>query len=143
MKANLTKKFLTFIITAVILVNPLQAFSQDSKSMGVLDESLEDLTVVLGTGAVGAILGLSTLSFTDVPKDNVQNIAIGGAIGIVIGVGIVIFGQAAKSTSIITETPKLPMNADTLESLARLDFAKQKIAENYMKPTTVGYNFTF
>jgi hypothetical protein len=143
MSFNLTKKFLTFMVSAVILVNPIQGFGQDSKSMGVLDESLEDLSIVLGSGAVGAILGLSTLSFAEVPKDKVQNIAIGGAVGIVFGVGMVIFNQAAKSSSIITEAPTRPLNSDAVESLARIDFAKQKIAENYLLPTTVGYNFKF
>lgn len=142
MKSLLSKKIVTILVTAVILVNPLQLKAQDAKSSGVLDDSLQDLTIVLGSGAVGAILGLSTLSFIDKPKDHLKNIAIGGALGIVFGVGYAVFGQATKSQAIVTETA-LPMTPETVDSLARADFAKQKIAENYLLPTSVGYNFTF
>ena len=138
------KSLLTLIITAVILINPLQQVSaQDStKPSGVLDESLADLTLVLGSGAVGAVLGLSTLSFVDKPKDHMKNVAIGGALGIVIGVGIAVFGQATKSQAIVVDT-KLPLDSNAVESYTRTEFSKQKIAQNYFLPTTVGYNFSF
>lgn len=138
------KSLLTLIITAVILINPTQqVYAQDNTSQtGVLDESLADLTLVLGAGAVGAVLGLSTLSFVDKPKDHMKNIAIGGALGIVLGVGIAIFGQATKSQTSVTDTA-LPLNANSVESYARLDFANQKIAQSYLVEPTVGYNFSF
>lgn len=142
MKSTLTKKLLTCLVTAVILLNPLQLRAQDSNSAGFVDESLNDLYVVLGSGAIGAVLGLSTLSFVETPKDHMKNIAIGGAIGIVFGVGYVIFNQATKS-QIITELTPSPMTAETNESLARIDFSKQKIAESYLKDPTVGFSFTF
>lgn len=142
MKSELLKKLMTVIITAVILVNPLNGFAQDASSTSVLDESLGDLTLVLGAGAFGAVLGLSTLSFVETPKDHLNNVAIGGALGVVLGVGYVVFSQATKSSAIVTEIT-LPATSETVESLARLDFAKQKIAASYFLPTTVGYNFTF
>lgn len=138
------KTLLTFIITAVILINPLQQVSAQDNNMsqGVLDESLADLTLVLAAGATGAILGLSTLSFADKPKDHTKNIAIGGAIGIVLGVGIAIFGQATKSQAVVTDVSE-PLNSNSVESYARLEFAKQKVAESYLAQPTVGYNFSF
>lgn len=137
------KSLLTLIITAVILINPTQqVYAQDNTTQaGVLNESLADLTLVLGAGAVGAILGLSTLSFVDRPKDHMKNIAIGGALGVVVGVGIAVFGQATKSTSVITEAA--PLDANSVESFARLDFSNQRIAESYLVQPTVGYNFSF
>ena len=142
MKSSLTKKFLTCLVTTVILLNPLQLRAQEMQSKGMVDESLQDLTVVLASGAVGAVLGLSTLSFVETPKDHMKNIAIGGAIGIVVGVGFVIFGQASKQT--ITEAaPSLKMTPDTVESLARVEFSKQKIAESYLTQPTASYTFTF
>lgn len=143
MVSSLSKRFLTFFITTAILVNPLRSLAQDSTSTGFLDESLQDLTVVLGSGAAGAVLGLSTLSFVEEPKDHMKNIAIGGAIGVVIGVGIVIFGQATKSSSSITNNVPKEITPVTSESLARVDFTKQKIADTYKLPETIGYNFTF
>lgn len=138
------KSLLTLVITAVILINPIQQVSaQDNVSKsGVLDESLADLTLVLGAGAAGAVLGLSTLSFVDTPKDHFKNVAIGGAIGIVVGVGIAIFGQATKSQTVITNT-QAPLDSNSVEGLARADFSKQRIAESYLIQPTVGYNFSF
>ena len=143
MKSQMTKKIMTILVTAVILLNPLQVSAQDAKTTGALDDSLQDLTVVVASGVVGAVLGLSTLSFMETPKDHLNNIAIGGAIGVIFGVGYAIFGQATKSQAAVVSETQLPMNPSTVESLARVDFAKQKIAENYLLPTSVGYNFSF
>lgn len=140
MKSTLTKKILTCLVTAVILLNPLQLRAQESST---IDDSLSDLYMVLGSGAVGAVLGLSTLSFVEKPKDHMKNIAIGGAIGIVFGVGYVIFNQATKTQGTMAEATPSPMTAQKIESLARVDFSKQKIAESYLMQPTVGWNFTF
>lgn len=142
MKSSLAKKLVTFVITAVILVNPLQVMAQDNVTSGMLDESLNDLTLVLGAGAAGAILGLSTLSFVDRPKDHLKNISIGGALGIVLGVGIALFGQATKSQAVVSEASN-PLDSNSVESFARLDFSKQKVAESYLQQPTVGYTFNF
>ncbi len=142
MKSVFAKKITSFLLVAIILINPLQLRAQENTSAGSFDESLQDLTLVMGAGAVGAVLGLSTLSFVDKPKDHFKNVAIGGAIGIVIGVGIVIFGQATKPQAIVELTPP-KMTPESSESYARLDFSKQKIAESYFQEPTVGYNFTF
>ena len=143
---SLTKKLLTVLITTVILFNPLQLIAQDSAqgttSGNFVDESLSDLYVVLGSGAVGAVLGLSTLSFVETPKDHLKNVAIGGAIGVVFGVGMVIFNQATKS-SIITSDLNQELTPESSEGLSRFEFSKQKIAVNYMMQPTLGYNFTF
>lgn len=143
MKSTLAKKLLTCLVTTVILLNPLQLRAQDSNSASFVDESLNDLYVVLGSGAVGAVLGLSTLSFVETPKDHLKNIAIGGAIGIVFGVGYVIFSQATKSQTSITELTPVPMTSEDVEGLARIDFSKQKIAQSYLQEPTIGFNFTF
>ena len=138
------KSILTLFITAVILINPIQQVSaqdRDSQS-GLMDESLADLSLVLGAGAVGAILGLSTLSFVEEPKDHFKNISIGGAIGIVIGVAIAVSGQATKSQSSITQSIA-PLNSNSVESLTRIDFSNIKIAKNYLVEPTVNYQFSF
>ena len=53
--------------------------------------------IVFGTGLFGSILGLSTLSFVSEPSDHLNNVVIGGAWGIILGVGIVAYSQAEKS----------------------------------------------
>ena len=142
-KQNQMKSVLTLIITAVILINPIQQVSaQDNDSQsGLLDDSLADLSLVLGAGVAGAVIGLSTLSFVDKPSEHMKNISIGGAIGIVLGVGIAIFGQASKSQTVITKLS--PLDSNSSESLTRIDFSNQRIAKNYFIMPTVGYNFSF
>ena len=63
----------------------------------LLDTSMRDALTVVAMGSAGAILGLSTLSFVEEPKDHLKNIVVGGAIGIIVGVGFVAWGQASKS----------------------------------------------
>ena len=142
-KMKRTVAVLIVTISLFVSSSNLQAQDATSAADGLLDESLQDLTVVFGTGAVGAILGLSTLSFADEPKDHLKNVSIGGAIGVVIGVGIVVFGQATRSQNSISQRPTSPLGADSVEKLARIAFSKQKIAENYFLTPTVGYNFSF
>lgn len=146
MKTGLLKKFFSSVLILVFMTTSLQLRAQDDggSSGGIVDDSLRDITVVLGTGAAGAILGLSTLSFVEVPKDHLKNIAIGGAIGVVVGVGIVVYSQATKSSSAITaDIWRAPMNSDKVASLAREEFIQEKIAKDYLKVPTIGYNFSF
>ncbi len=135
---------LAMLIISISLLTYSPLTSAQDASTGLLDDSLQDLTVVFGAGAVGAILGLSTLSFADKPKDELKNVAIGGAVGIVVGVGIVIFSQASKSQSSITlSSNSREMSPESSEKIAKLEFSKQKIAEQYFMTPTVGYSFQF
>ena len=148
MKGHTLKKILSCLISAIILMNPLTLYGADTATeSGMFDDSIKDISVVLGTGAVGAILGLSTLSFAEKPKDHLKNIAIGGAVGIVIGVGIVIFGQATKSQSSILTHNVLPETPESQERLIRKEFTEVKIAQNYLTNSLaapiLGFNFSF
>jgi hypothetical protein len=141
MKANLSKKILSCLISAFIVLNPLKLSAQETAaSAGLFDESVKDISVVLGAGAAGAILGLSTLSFVEEPKEHTKNIAIGGAIGIVIGVGMVMFGQATKSQSTIMGQNNASENSSEL-NLKK--FREEKIAQNYLQIPTVDFSFSF
>ena len=73
------------------------AFGQADKAGGLGAASVTDISTVAAIGAAGAILGLSTLSFVEEPKDHFKNVLIGGAIGVIIGVGVVAFKQAGLS----------------------------------------------
>jgi hypothetical protein len=59
---------------------------------------------VVGGGLAGAVLGLSTLSFVDEPKDHTRNIIVGASLGIIFGVGYVAFSQASKTQDLIYGT---------------------------------------
>ena len=80
----------------------LALFSQATyaqKSLGnkeLIDSSITDLIIVGGTGSMGAILGLSTLSFVDEPSEHLKNVYMGASIGIIIGVSFVAYQTANR-----------------------------------------------
>ncbi|EQC49067.1 hypothetical protein M899_2740, partial [Bacteriovorax sp. BSW11_IV] len=87
----------SFIFKFLLLLSLVTngAFAQDDGD--IVKDSLRDISVVAGTGLGGAILGLSTLSFVEEPKEHLDNILVGGSIGIIVGVAIVAWSQATKS----------------------------------------------
>lgn len=89
------KRILLICCIALNMIVTPSVFAQDDTSF--VDDSIRDISIIAGTGLGGAVLGLSTLSFVEEPGDHLKNIVVGGAIGIIIGVGIVAYGQANKS----------------------------------------------
>jgi len=84
--------FLSLLITS--LYSPLgQAEVNDSK---LLEDSINDMYVVAGSGVGGAIIGLSTLSFVSEPGDHLKNILVGAALGVIGGVAFVGYSTANK-----------------------------------------------
>jgi len=79
----------------------------------------------LGVG--GAILGLSTLAFVKEPQDNLKNIAIGGAVGIILGVGIVAFSHATEG-NMYYESYKI--DSREFDTGERISWHKNKVEEN-------------
>ena len=133
------QKLATFIMIFLFILNPIAAHSEDAGS-GFVDDSVKDMSVVFGMGLAGAILGLSTLSFVDEPSQHTKNIAVGGAVGIIIGVSAVIVGQASK-TSLSKNSD--PINEFNFDRLKREEFSSQKIAENLFLRPNITYQFNF
>ncbi len=99
--------FLVFIISGSLLAQEADSNAAASSSMAdPAQETLLDIGVVAGIGGAGAILGLSTLPFYEKPGDHMRNILMGGAIGIIVGVGLVAFNQATKSKDMYYENSK-------------------------------------
>lgn len=94
-----------FPLLLVFNLGVATVFAQDPAGGGgasgaadqLVEETLNDLIIVTSSGFAGAILGLSTLSFYEHPSDHMRNVIVGGATGIIIGVGIVAFTRATKS----------------------------------------------
>ncbi|MAE58200.1 MAG: hypothetical protein CME69_04925 [Halobacteriovorax sp.] len=94
------------LLTLSICLVFSNAYAQQGDS-SFAQESLKDITTIAGLGGVGAVLGLSTLSFVEEPGDHLQNIVVGGAIGIIIGVGVVAYSQASKSQNFYQSSAKV------------------------------------
>lgn len=77
-----------------VLLSPAFAQSDDD----IIKNTQNDLMLVVGAGAAGAILGLSTLSFVDKPSQHVSNIYTGAAIGVIVGVVFVAYNSAQKGS---------------------------------------------
>ncbi len=116
------------------------AQEQASTNGDVFDETLGDLYLIAGLGAGGAILGLSTLSFVDKPTKHLKNIWIGGAIGIIVGVGVVAWNQATKSQETL-RSGQLELPATT-PFVADAGPASRDLVPNEV-PTALSYSFDF
>jgi hypothetical protein len=134
-------KVMVFTLMFSLIIPALTFAADEDAGAGLVDDSIRDFSIVLGTGAAGAVIGLSTLSFVDEPSKHFKNVAVGGAIGIVMGVGYVIFSQATKSTSSISQTS--PMSEDKFISMSKKEFSEYKIAQNYFQVPSFTYQFSF
>lgn len=97
------------LVTSILIgtiVAPITSFAQDGDDE-LLGNSVRDLSIVGGSMAGGAILGLSTLSFVDEPADHLANVIVGGSIGIIVGVVVVAMRQANTSKDYYFENANL------------------------------------
>jgi hypothetical protein len=139
------------ILISVVLYIPQEAYSQDDNLDGLVGDTKNDLLVVVGGGLAGAVLGLSTLSFVEEPKEHTRNIIVGASIGIIAGVGYVAFSQANKTSDLIYGSEggmddasyKDPKEFNTY---ARNDWHHQNVGDTFtpiISPYNIGYNLKF
>lgn len=122
----------------VLTISPVMA--QEEK-FAIIDESLQDLNIVIGAGVAGAVLGLSTLSFVEKPADHLKNVIVGGALGVIIGVAVVSVGQASKSKTLYYDAALHP----EFSTRDRLVWHEQNHLShnNYAAPTLFFHQFSF
>jgi hypothetical protein len=103
--------FLAFqLLTAV-------AFAQGSSEDELIKNTQNDILLVAGAGASGAVLGLSTLSFVDKPSQHLSNIWTGAAIGVIAGVIFVAYNSAQRGQEDL-ETEEASVDFNSGERLA-------------------------
>ena len=150
----MSMKFTRCVICLIVLLTQSinLTYAQDGAGGGVSDEILgdtkTDIITVVALGGTGAILGLSTLSFVEEPSEHLRNILVGGAVGIIIGVGVVAWMQATKSQkSFATHPQELdPKEFSTVHRVAwhenthRLVNAKLDTAKSNQ---VLNFNFSF
>jgi hypothetical protein len=114
------KILLTFLMLTLIFGNSAINYSWaqeetgDQNSEDVLKKTQEDIMLVGASGVVGAVLGLSTLSFVETPSRHIYNIWTGAALGIIAGVIYVAYNSAQRGS----EDLQSSMNFNSSERLA-------------------------
>lgn len=111
----------------------------------LVSDSKNDLLVVVSGGLAGAILGLSTLSFVEEPKEHTRNILVGASIGIIAGVGYVAFSQANKSRDLLYGPQSYRSDSD-FGTFARKSWHGESVNKNdsaVLAPLQVGYSFNY
>jgi hypothetical protein len=134
----ITISFFSLVFTPCI-------FAQAENSNDILEESLGDITTVAAIGLGGAILGLSTLSFVEEPKDHLKNVLIGGAFGVILGVGLVAWQQASKSKGSYEDLGlKTTPNFGTVQRVAWQQSQIKKLFSSQTKSiSNFNYSFSF
>lgn len=112
---------------------PSKSFGQTPEaSSSASSGPRKQLATIVFAGLAGAVLGLSTLSFYGRPQDKLSNIAVGFAIGIIVGTAYTTYKQATR-----------PYTATEFESqmqFAELDKWEQMNTSNYLNLNT-GWTF--
>ncbi len=132
----------TLALILAVGAAPTRVLAQDASS-NLVDQSLRDAMLVGAAGLGGAILGLSTLSFVEEPKDHLKNVLVGGALGIIVGVGVVAYTQATKSETIYRQqgASLTPVDFNTSQRLSWHRREQALVAPPL--PSQVGYQFSF
>ena len=138
------------LVLVLILSLPAWAADEDIALSNdpMVKQTVNDVGIVVGAGAAGAIIGLSTLSFYQKPKEHWKNITIGGAIGVIVGVGAVAYLQATRSQAIADEADeeeeadhKAPIEFTTLARSTWHD--ENHESHNSKLASAFNYSFTF
>ncbi len=95
---------LSFLCSVLLVVPSVNAQEGGAGDGDILAQSMSDAITVGAIGGIGAVLGLSTLSFVEEPSEHLKNIVVGGAIGIIVGVGVIAFKQANMSKDLYQES---------------------------------------
>jgi hypothetical protein len=82
-----------FLCLQIVILTPAMAQQDD-----IIKSTQNDILLVAGAGAAGAVLGLSTLSFVKTPSKHLANIWTGAAIGVIVGVVFVAYNSAQRGT---------------------------------------------
>lgn len=101
------QKFFLMALFSLSMAFSVPGFAQSaSKSGGTSPyDTRNTVGVILLSGLVGGVLGLSTLSFYDRPQDHIRNITLGAGIGVI--------ASALFMTAAVATTP--PPTASTLD----------------------------
>lgn len=132
--------FVSVVLTLCLVVSQ-SSFAQarnSQKSKTSVQSPRKQITTIIFTGLAGAVLGLSTLSFYGRPQERLSNIAVGGAVGLIIGAGYSTF-QAARQLK-PAYARRSGVSFDGLESF---DSVSQVAVRTDLQPFKLKYEWAF
>lgn len=91
-KITLTIIAYCFLISTI----PSRAFAEEPPAGRPVSGPRKQIATIIFAGLAGAVLGLSTLSFYSRPQDKLPNIAVGAAVGVIIGTGYTTYQTAVE-----------------------------------------------
>lgn len=109
------KKIISLLIAFQLMT--AVAFAQGESEDDIIKNTQNDILLVAGAGAAGAVLGLSTLAFVDKPSRHISNIWTGAAIGVIAGVIWVAYNSAARGSEDL-QSEEASLNFNSGERLA-------------------------
>lgn len=92
------KKWICAFLVFQLLTLNVALAQEEAAEDDIIKNTQNDILIVAGAGAAGAILGLSTLSFYDKASKHISNVWTGAAIGIIAGVIFVAYSSAQKGS---------------------------------------------
>lgn len=150
MMKKIAKKLVIYLLTLCFVIPafaaeqaaaPAEGAEGTDESSELVNQTVGDLAIIVGAGAGGAILGLSTLSFYEKPKEHWKNITVGGAIGVIAGVAIVVFLQATRNQTIVDEEEASLKPSADFDYFARRSWHQDVVAT--LKPADLApFSFT-
>ena len=124
------------------------SFAQTNKQASdIAQTSLKDLIIVGGTGTMGAILGLSTLSFVEEPSEHLKNVYMGASLGVILGVSFVAYQTANREQENLVHLKRLQNQiTPDFKTASRLSWHRSDSLRNfpkYLKNQVINLNFDF
>jgi hypothetical protein len=96
------KKQILVIFVGLILLTELCFAQGQTKTKAPTSNWRRNTAIVLFSGIGGSLLGLSTLSFYGRPQEHTNNITIGALLGVIGGIGYVVYENTPKKTPVRT-----------------------------------------
>lgn len=148
MKNSFLKFNISLFISLILILTGSTSVGAQENLDNLVDETKSDLLTVVGGGLAGAVLGLSTLSFVEEPKDHTNNIVVGASIGIITGVIVVALSQANKSRDMIygEEGYGFINDSKSFGTFSRYEWHNEEFASKVSRfptPSRLDYHFKF
>lgn len=96
MALRLTLNLVALVMSLCLFSTSFAQTAQGEEKTKTSGGPRKQLATIIFAGLGGAVLGLSTLSFYGRPQDNLSNIAVGFAVGVIAGTVIVTYRAATN-----------------------------------------------